>query len=83
MDPSQTRAIGGLLARATARGQIDGRRSIAAVLALIEAELDHVGLDLLAERPGEHPGDLARPRMLELAAALNRLRTLRILTGGQ
>jgi predicted ABC-class ATPase len=78
VDPSQTRAIGALLAHATARGYLDGRRTIAELAALLDADLDRLGLDLLAPRPGEHPGDLARPRMLEVAAALNRLRTLRV-----
>ncbi len=78
VDPSQTRAIGGLLAQAVARGHLDGRRTLAEALAALDRELDRQGLDLLAERAGEHPGDLARPRMLEVAAALNRLRTLRV-----
>jgi predicted ABC-class ATPase len=78
VDGSQTRAIGALLAHAVARGYIDGRRTIAEILALLDGDLDRAGLDPLAQRPGEHPGDLARPRMLELAAALNRLRTLRV-----
>lgn len=78
IDPSQTRAIGALLAHAVTRGHLDGKRTIADLLALLDADLDRAGLDLLAQRPGEHPGDLARPRMLELAAALNRLRTLRV-----
>lgn len=82
VDPSQTRAIGGLLAHAVARGHLDGRRTVAELLAVLEAALDREGLDLLAERPGEHPGDLARPRMAEVAAALNRLRTLRVVTQG-
>ena len=78
VDPSQTRAIGALLAHAVARGHLDGRRTLAEVLALLDADLGRLGLDVLAPHPGEHPGDLARPRMLEVAAALNRLRTLRV-----
>jgi predicted ABC-class ATPase len=78
VDPSQTRAIGALLAHAVARGHFDGRRTVAEGLAHLDADLDRDGLDLLAPRPGEHPGDLARPRMLEVAAALNRLRSLRV-----
>lgn len=81
--PSQTRAIGDLLAYAAARGILDGRRTIAETLAALDTALDRAGLDLLAERPDEHPGDLARPRMLEVAAALNRLRTLRVTTNDE
>ncbi len=64
--------------RLLARMNLQLRRAIADLLALLDADLDRIGLDLLAPRPGEHPGDLARPRMLEVAAALNRLRTLRV-----
>ena len=78
MDPSQTRAIAGLLAHAVARGHVDGRRTLAEALALLDADLDRGGLDILAREPGEHPGDLARPRMLEVAAAINRLRGLAV-----
>lgn len=83
VDPSQTRAIGELLAYATAHGVLDGGRTIAEILAALDAALDRAGLDLLAERPDEHPGDLARPRMLEVAAALNRLRTLKVMTSDE
>ena len=78
VDPSQTRAIGGLLAHAVARGHLDGQRTLAEALAALDADLDRAGLDLLAERLGEHPGELARPRMLEVAAAINRLLSLRV-----
>ncbi|HET8632303.1 MAG TPA: ABC-ATPase domain-containing protein [Thermomicrobiales bacterium] len=78
VDPSQTRAIAGLLAHAVARGHVDGRRTLAEALALLDADLDRGGLDILARSPGEHPGDLARPRMLEVAAAINRLRSLAV-----
>ena len=77
VDDSQTRAIGLLLSHAVANSHLDGRRALADALALLEADLDRRGLDLLASHPGEHPGDLARPRMLEVAAAINRLRSLR------
>ena len=76
MDPSQTRAIGALLAYAS-RKLVDGRRSIRQIAEEIE-KLQQNGLDFLARSPGEHPGDYAAVRGLELAAALNRLRTLKV-----
>ncbi|MEE8166707.1 MAG: hypothetical protein V3T64_14160, partial [Myxococcota bacterium] len=38
------------------------------------------GLDALDpfHRKGRHPGALARPRRFEIAAAINRMRTLRV-----
>jgi hypothetical protein len=50
------------------------------VLDAMEALLDEAGLDILDpfHRPGEHPGNLARPRRFEMAAAINRLRTVRM-----
>lgn len=76
VDPSQTRAIGALLAYAS-RKLVDGRRSIRQIAEEIE-KLQQNGLDFLARSPGEHPGDYAAVRGLELAAALNRLRTLKV-----
>ena len=50
----------------------------------LEEAFDEHGLDVLApfatlatlERGGEHPGNFARPRRFEVAAGLNRLRSI-------
>ncbi|MEM7412698.1 MAG: ABC-ATPase domain-containing protein [Myxococcota bacterium] len=78
VDGSQTRAIGHGIHLATRF--MDGTRSLAEVLDALEAELERGGLDLLDpfHRPGEHPGHYARPRRYEWAAAINRLRSLRV-----
>ncbi len=80
-DPSQTRAIAGALHVAASR-LVDGRRTLAEVLDALEALLDEEGLDALDpfHRVGRHPGALARPRRFEIAAAINRMRTLAIAT---
>jgi len=77
VDPSQTRAIGDALVYALEQGLIDGRRTLREVLDALDAVLDQHGLDVLSPHRG-HPGDYARPRRYELAAALNRLRTLSV-----
>lgn len=77
VDPSQTRAIGALIYYAS-QHLMDGKRYLREIVESIEELLQKQGLDLLAVRPGEHPGDYALPRGLELAFAINRLRTLRI-----
>jgi len=77
VDPSQTAAIAAMIHHAADR-YVDGRRSLPEVIALVMHDIDELGLDALAPHPGQHPGELARPRALELAAAINRLRTLRV-----
>ena len=79
MDRSQTRAVGNAIHLATER-LMDGERTLAEVLDALDALIDREGLDLLDpfDRPGRHPGNLARPRRFEIAAAINRLRTLRM-----
>ncbi|MDW7982350.1 MAG: ABC-ATPase domain-containing protein [Thermomicrobium sp.] len=77
VDPSQTRAIGSALAYALEHGFFDGQRTLAEVLDALEEAIEREGLDLLSPFRG-HPGDFARPRRYELAAALNRLRTLEV-----
>lgn len=79
LDRSQTRAVG--YALYLAREQLmDGQRTLDEILDETEGTLDAEGLDLLdpRHRPGRHPGNFARPRRFEIAAALNRLRTLRM-----
>ena len=71
---SQTRAIGHALVRLKHR-HLDGRTTLRQAVEALERELDAHGLDVLTPSPF---GDLARPRRFEIAAALNRLRTLRV-----
>jgi len=78
-DRSQTRAIGYLLYWA-AQHSIDGKRSLPEVLQDIEDHLDGDGLEQLdpLHKQETHPGCFARPRAQDIAAALNRLRSLEI-----
>jgi len=71
---SQTRAIADAILYARER-YMDGRRPIRGILDAVEADLAREGLALLSRRP---VGDHAAFRPLELAAALNRLRSLRV-----
>ncbi len=71
---SQTRAIGDSLVLMMKRF-MDGKTTVAEILDRLEREFDEGGLDALSPR---RLGTYARPRRQEVAAALNRLRTLRI-----
>ena len=74
VDPSQTRAIGDSLVRAS-REHMNGRRSLHQITDLLMNEIETQGLDVLNSRP---LGNYALPRRFEVAAAINRLRTLRV-----
>jgi hypothetical protein len=71
---AQTRAMAEALAFAH-RHLVDGRRTVPAVVKAIMATLAEGGLDAIASRP---TGELAAFRSHELAAFINRLRSLRI-----
>jgi len=73
VDPSQTKAIGEAIL--FAMKHMDGRRTLKNVIDLVYEEIDEKGLDVLSPRP---VGDFAQFRGLELAAAINRLRTLSV-----
>jgi len=80
VDRSQTRAVGQALY--ALRERFAGR-PLPEALDGLESLLDAEGVDVLdpfrrGEGDGRHPGNLARPRRLEVAAALNRLRSLRV-----
>ena len=87
-DPSQTRAIAASLLLASQRF-MSPDRELSRVLDDLERFFDEEGLDALdpfqreprstdAVRGTRHPGALARPRRFEIAAAINRLRTLQV-----
>jgi len=71
---AQTRSVAlGLLL--LSQRWIDGEKSVPDILSAVLNEIRDQGLDVLDHR---HVGDLAEFRRFELAAALNRLRSLRI-----
>lgn len=79
VDLSQTRAIGNGIHLAVERF-MNGERTLREIADAVQAFFDEEGLDALDpfHRRDEHPGDFARPRKFELAAAINRLRSVRM-----
>jgi predicted ABC-class ATPase len=73
VDGGQTRAIA--MAMVHAKQSMDGTRTVAQLLEEIARRMDTDGLDAIT--PNKE-ADLVRFRPLEFAAALNRLRTLRV-----
>jgi predicted ABC-class ATPase len=78
VEQAQTRAMAEALVWARGR-VIDGRRDMAAALSLVAAAIREEGLHVL--HPNE-VGEMAEFRIFELAAFLNRLRSLEVRTGG-
>ncbi|MCP4035878.1 MAG: ABC-ATPase domain-containing protein [bacterium] len=82
VDTSQTRATGLAIHRASERSMKPGV-TLTEVLDELEQLIDREGLDAVSpfSTREQHPGNLARPRRHEIAAAINRLRGLRMTTG--
>ncbi|NYI07259.1 ABC-ATPase domain-containing protein [Allostreptomyces psammosilenae] len=97
-DAGQVTGIGLALDRLVRAGHLDGRRTLAEALDLLEAELSvepavepaaepaveaegdgPVEAEPVGALRGGYPGDFAVPRRLDVAAALNRLRSLRVI----
>lgn len=77
-DASQLRAVGRALYLA-AREFMGEERTLPEILDRLEKLIDAETVDRLGGfGGGKHPGNLSRPRRFEIAAALNRLRSLRI-----
>ncbi|WP_196716833.1 ABC-ATPase domain-containing protein [Actinomyces trachealis] len=72
VDPGQAEALAHAL-RALLEQRFDGVSSLAECLTDLEALLDDEGLDALG---GRRPAFLVRPRMVDVAAAVNRYRRL-------
>ncbi|MDI6706456.1 MAG: ABC-ATPase domain-containing protein [Bacillota bacterium] len=78
VDFSQTSAIGNILGY---MGKyIDGKRTLREVLERILKDIDEYGLDVISPFKG-HPGDMALPRIYEIAGTLNRMRNARFSQG--
>ena len=73
VEPGQVKAIAAALVYAQ-RHYLDGERSLAAVLQAVAVDIAAHGLDCLNDQLN---GEFAAFRMQELAAAINRLRTLK------
>jgi predicted ABC-class ATPase len=76
VNSSQTRALG--YALNFSRNFMDGERPIIEILSLVKREMEIRGLDILAPSDRYKPHNLSYFRIYELAAALNRLRTLKM-----
>jgi predicted ABC-class ATPase len=77
VDPSQTRAIAEIMHELDKKW-VNNRLTINEVLDGVLQAISEKGLDVISPYAGQHPGDLALPRKMEIAAAINRLRTLKI-----
>ncbi len=79
VDESQTRAVGCAIYYA-ARSCMDGALTVSETIEKILDSIDREGLDVLSPffARGKHPGNFARPRKYEIAAALNRLRSVKM-----
>jgi predicted ABC-class ATPase len=78
-DEGQARAAGDAILYAVERGFIDGNATIAAILDRVFADIEASGLRALMPPQGR-PGDYAMPRRHEVAAILNRLKSLQMRT---
>ncbi|MBI9097484.1 MAG: ABC-ATPase domain-containing protein [Spirochaetaceae bacterium] len=70
---SQTKAIMEALQRLNT--YVDGKKSLIHILSFLQEKIENEGLDCLSDRIS---GNLAEFRMIDLACALNRLRSLKI-----
>lgn len=77
VDEGQALAVAWAL-RALLERHFDGRTSLSQALAQVAKRLDDVGLDALGEA---HPAFLVRPRLVDVGAAVNRLRSLQVKPG--
>ena len=77
VDEGQALAVAWAL-RALLERHFDGRTSLSQALVQVAKRLDDVGLDALGEA---HPAFLVRPRLVDVGAAVNRLRSLQVNPG--
>ncbi|UFU00318.1 ABC-ATPase domain-containing protein [Radiobacillus kanasensis] len=77
VDSSQTRTIAEIFKYLDHSKKSEGL-SLEQLLDELEQIMTEKGLQAFTKFPDQHPGDLARPRRFEIAAALNRLRRAKV-----
>lgn len=75
-DKSQTRAIAYIMQWISKHGKDE--MTLMECISMAYEQIERYGLDAISPYKGSHPGDLALPRPLECAAAINRYRGLKI-----
>ncbi|WP_181349352.1 ABC-ATPase domain-containing protein [Thalassobacillus sp. CUG 92003] len=78
VDASQTRMIADIIHHMEKNGWLKLEEPVHALLDKIENAFNDKGIAVFAPFKNQHPGDLARPRRFEIAAALNRMRTAKV-----
>ncbi len=76
VDTSQTRAIGDIIYYTAQKYFRD--RPLCRALEMTFQDIERQGLDVISPFFEQHPGNYALPRLQEVAAAVNRLRSLKI-----
>lgn len=77
VDENQTKAIADIIQYAIKK-YIDGKATLKEIVEKIEMDIEKNGLDIISPFYGMHPGDYAKPRPMEIAGAINRLRILKV-----
>ncbi|MGM0366286.1 MAG: P-loop domain-containing protein, partial [Actinomycetota bacterium] len=78
VDPSQVNAISQIIYYALHNRYIDGKNTIYELLERVFDDINEKGLGTISSYSSQHPGSFALPRRFEVAAALNRLRSLKV-----
>lgn len=78
VDSSQTSMIAMIIHYIDKNQILKSEMTLAELLDEVEMQIETEGLGSFAPYPTKHPGELARPRRFEIAAALNRLRTAKV-----
>jgi len=77
VSPSQVNTISEIIVYALGKEYIDGNNTIMDILDLVFSDIEKKGLEILSGHDG-HPGSFAYARKFEVAAAINRLRSLQV-----
>ncbi len=77
VDTSQTRAIAFAMNYISPK-YLNGEMSMENIMKELKKDIETYGLDNLAPTGRKYPNNLAKPRIFEIAAALNRIRTFKV-----
>ncbi|RKD32720.1 ABC-ATPase domain-containing protein [Thermohalobacter berrensis] len=77
VDSSQTEAIANIL-KYIHRNYVDDKKTLKEIIEKVYSDIEEKGLEIISSYPNAPQGNLALPRPYEVAAAINRLRILKM-----
>ena len=79
VEPSQVNSISNIILYGLTKNYFDGKNTLCNIIGKIFDDIGKYGLDIISDSYIKYPGSFSMPRKFEVASAINRLRSLKVI----